>query len=112
MPSSTPELNVPKVQSVTVGRSKLTFQLADGRSVSAPLDWYPRLKAGTLAERKHWELIGAGFGVHWPDLDEDISVEGLLLGKRSMESDRSFRAWLARRPKKKANRHAHTTGHA
>jgi hypothetical protein len=103
MPSSTVELNVPAVIAVRVGRSKLTFDLADGRSVSAPLDWHPRLKAGTLQERKNWRIIGAGFGVHWPDLDEDISVEGMLLGKRSLESERSIQAWLARRPKKRSN---------
>ena len=103
MPSSTLELNAPAVHSVSVGRLKSTFELVDGRSVSAPLDWFPRLKAGTLQERKNWELIGAGFGVHWPDLDEDIHVESLLLGKKSLESERSFQAWLARRPKKKLN---------
>jgi hypothetical protein len=103
MPSSTLELNPPKVLSVSVGRSTLTFELADGRSVTAPLDWYPRLKTGTARERKNWQLIGAGFGVHWPELDEDISVEALLLGKKSLESERSFQSWLARRPKRRSN---------
>ena len=101
MPSSTPipELQVPAVRSVSTSRtrSSLTFELEDGRSVTVPLDWFPRLKEGTEKERKNWQLIGSGHGVHWPDLDEDISVESLVLGRRSMESDRSFRAWLERR---------------
>lgn len=67
----------------------------------APVEWFPRLTHGTLRERRNWELIGAGFGVHWPDLDEDISVENMLLGQMSVESERSFRAWLDRRPKRR-----------
>jgi hypothetical protein len=82
---------------------RLTFELEDGRSVSAPLDWFPRLKEATSRERKNWKLVGAGFGVHWPDLDEDISVENMLMGQRSMESERSFQGWLAHRPRKKRN---------
>lgn len=92
------ELTVPAVHSVRVDQSMLTFVLEDGRSVSAPLEWFPRLQEGTAEERGRWEPIGAGYGVHWPDLDEDISVEGMLAGRRSMEGERSFRAWLDRRP--------------
>jgi hypothetical protein len=55
------------------------IDLADGRSISAPLAWYPRLDHGTAAERANWRLIGRGEGVHWPDLDEDISVDNLLV---------------------------------
>ena len=103
MTSSNLELRVPAIQSVSVGRLRLTFELEDGRTVTAPLDWFPRLKQATAHERKNWELIGAGFGVHWPDLDEDISVENMLLGQRSMESERSFQNWLAKRAKRNHN---------
>jgi len=75
----------------------LTVDLADGRSISAPLAWYPRLGHGTAAERANWRLIGRGEGVHWPDLDEDISVDNLLSGARSGESPKSFERWLAAR---------------
>lgn len=104
MPSSTPEVQTPGVRSVRVTKSSVTFVLEDGRSVSAPLSWFPRLEAGTPKERDHWELIGVGRGVHWPDLDEDISVENLLKGQRSQESKRSFQAWLAARPRRQKPR--------
>jgi hypothetical protein len=80
----------------------LTFKLSDGRAISAPLGWYPRLMQGTPAERNHWEL-GCGVGVHWPDLDEDISVENLLKGQRSGESQRSFQRWLDSRKQRIAS---------
>ena len=99
MTSSTLELLVPAIRSVTVTGSILTFEVEDGRSVSAPLDWFPRLQAGTVEERSHWTLIGAGYGAHWPDLDVDIRVESLLAGRRSLEGQRSFQAWLERRSK-------------
>ena len=82
---------------VTINDLTLTFHLADGRSVSAPIEWYPRLAHGTPSERNRWELIGRGLGVHWPDLDEDISVENLLSGCPSGESQRSFARWLGAR---------------
>ncbi len=72
----------------------LTVELSDGRILSVPLAWYPRLSHGTAEERNNWRLIGAGRGIHWPDLDEDISVEGLLAGKASGESQTSFKKWL------------------
>lgn len=84
-------------QAVAVSDDTLTVDLADGRSISAPLTWYPRLAHGSAAERANWRLIGRGEGVHWPDLDEDISVENLLTAARSGESDRSFKQWLASR---------------
>lgn len=71
----------------------LTVDLDDGRSVSAPLAWYPRLLRGTAAERGNWRLIGCGEGIHWPDLDEDISVESLIFGRKSGESPDSLRRW-------------------
>jgi hypothetical protein len=101
MTSSTLELLIPAIRSVTVTRSTLTFEVEDGRSVSVPLEWYPRLRAGSVKERANWVLIGAGYGVHWPDLDEDISIEALLAGRRSLESERSFLKWLEQRPKRR-----------
>jgi hypothetical protein len=71
--------------------------LADGRSIAVPLAWYPRLAAATDAERNSWRFIGRGEGIHWPDLDEDVSVENLLSGAQSGESRRSFTHWLASR---------------
>jgi Protein of unknown function (DUF2442) len=82
---------------VSVTTDTLTLDLSDGRSVSAPLSWYPRLLHGTLEERGHWRLIGQGRGIHWPDLDEDVSVENVLAGKPSAESQSSLRKWLAAR---------------
>ena len=104
MTTSVPELDVPAVQSVSIGKHRLIFQLADGRAVIAPLEWFPRLVSGTVRERRNWELIGAGFGVHWPDLDEDISVENMIRGRRSQESPRSFQNWLEQRPKRRRPR--------
>ena len=75
----------------------MTMHLNNGRISSVPLAWYPRLFHGTPKERQHYELIGDGEGIHWPDLDEDISVEGLLAGKRSAESDSSLSQWLKKR---------------
>jgi len=83
-----------RAQNVVVGEDTLEVDLSDGRSISAPLAWYPRLLNGTAAERRNWRLIGGGEGIHWPDLDEDISVENLLSGKPSGESQRSFLRWL------------------
>jgi hypothetical protein len=82
---------------VQVTADTLTVDLSDGRSISVPLAWYPRLSHGTAAERANWRLIGRGEGVHWPDLDEDISVDNLLGGARSGESPKSFERWLAAR---------------
>jgi hypothetical protein len=75
----------------------LTVTLSDGRRLSVPLNWYPRLKHGTPAERNEWRLIGRGEGVHWPDLDEDLSLDGFLAGRRSNEKSASIRRWLATR---------------
>jgi hypothetical protein len=80
-----------------VTRDALVVELHDGRSVSVPLEWYPRLAEGRPSERRKWELIGPGIGIHWPDLDEDISVEGLLLGLPSTESAASLQRWRTAR---------------
>jgi hypothetical protein len=101
MIASIPELEVPLVADVCVGPRRLSFHFADGRIVSVPIEWFPRLTHGSKRERRNWELVGAGFGVHWPDLDEDVSVENMLLGQRSVESERSLRAWLDGRPRRR-----------
>jgi hypothetical protein len=88
----------PLIESVEVGDTRLTVTLVDGRSVSVPLEWYPRLQHGSADERGNYELIGGGHGIHWPDLDEDINVEGILAGRRSGESERSLARWLTSRP--------------
>lgn len=88
------------VQSVMVTEDTVTFELSDSRSVSAPLAWYPRLLYATQAERDYWRIIGNGEGIHWPDLDEDISVENVLWGKPSGESQRSLKRWLENRVSK------------
>lgn len=80
----------------------LVVDLDDGRTLSVPLAWYPRLLHGTPAERGHWRLVGRGEGVHWPDLDEDVSVEGLLAGRPSGESQRSLQRWLEGRGRRGA----------
>jgi hypothetical protein len=85
-------------QAVRFSDDSMTVHLDDGRTLSVPLAWYPRLLHGTSEDREHFELIGDGEGIHWPDLDEDISVEGLLAGRRSAESDASLSRWLATRP--------------
>ena len=88
-----------RATSVTVTDEALSVELIDGRSLSVPLGWYPRLRHGTTAERDHCEFIGEGRGIHWPDLDEDISVEGLIAGRPSGESASSFKRWLEFRVK-------------
>jgi len=91
------EIRTAIVQHVTVTEDALTVDLADGRTISVPLAWYPRLFYGTPEERKNWRVIGEGEGIHWSDLDEDISVENLVLGKPSGESQRSLKQWLEQR---------------
>jgi hypothetical protein len=85
------------INSVTVTDEALTVDLSDGRTISLPLAWYPRLLAGTPAERQQWRFIGRGQGIHWPALDEDISVANILAGQPSSESQRSLQRWLAQR---------------
>ena len=97
MTTSAPGLRVPDAVAVAVSESTLSVELSDGRTISVPLEWFPRLVHGTPEERSKWRFIGRGHGIHWDDLDEDISVEGLLAGRPSGESQNSFRNWLARR---------------
>ena len=79
---------------VQVTKEALVVDLFDGRSVSVPLVWYPRLVHASPEERNQFRLIGSGEGIHWDLLDEDISVEGIVAGRRSLESAESFRRWL------------------
>lgn len=94
------EITLARVLNVAVTDDTLSVDLEDGRTVSVPIGWYPRLAHGTDAERSNFKISGAGYGVHWPDLDEDIGVEGLLLGRRSLESPASFERWLKGRKEK------------
>ena len=91
------EIREALAQGVTASDEALTVDLADGRTITVPLAWFPRLAHGTPAERANWHLIGGGAGIHWPDLDEDISVESLLAGRRSGETQTSLRRWLQAR---------------
>lgn len=97
MTSSPTELRHVLAQRVMVTDEALIVDLVDGRTLSVPLTWYPRLFHGTPAERSEWQLISRGEGIHWPRLDEDISIEGLLAGRRSGESQTSLQRWLRSR---------------
>lgn len=110
MSTSAIEMEVPFAENVTISVDTLCVELSDGRTISVPLAWYPRLLRATSAERKRWRLIGRGLGIHWEDLDEDISVEGLLAGKPSGESQASFSNWLAKRSSRLTTRSTRTRG--
>ncbi|MCP4166803.1 MAG: DUF2442 domain-containing protein [Chloroflexi bacterium] len=91
------ELSAIKASEVYITDDTLAVDLSDGRTLYVPLIWYPRLWHGTQEEREKWRLIGDGEGIHWPELDEDISIEGLIWGKPSGESQRSLQRWLEKR---------------
>ena len=97
MSSSALEVREALAVHVEVSDDTLSVELSDGRTIAAPLDWYPRLAHGTADERNAWRLIGRGRGIHWPAIDEDISVANLLAGQPSAESQSSFKKWLAGR---------------
>ncbi len=84
-------------EQVEVTGDTLSVELRDGRTISVPVGWYPRLAHGTDEERKQWRFVGGGRGIHWPELDEDVSIENLLAGKPSGESQSSFKRWLESR---------------
>ena len=94
MSTSVTESNVARGKQLWLSEDALRLDLADGRSISIPLAWYPRLLHGRPDERTNWQWIGDNEGIHWPDLDEDISVEGIIAGRRSGESQRSLGRWL------------------
>ncbi|MBM4091250.1 MAG: DUF2442 domain-containing protein [Planctomycetes bacterium] len=97
MTSSTVDTQHVRVTTVVVADDLLTVGLSDGRTISVPLSWYPRLCHGSSDERAEWRLIGGGRGIHWSRLDEDISVENLIFGKPSAESQASLKRWLGNR---------------
>lgn len=98
------DIEAARAKSVRVTSKELSVELVDGRTITAPLDWYPRLAHGTPKERRNWQLIGLGEGIHWPDLDEDISVEGLLAGRRSGEIRGSWQRWFKLRGVERSSR--------
>jgi hypothetical protein len=98
--------NDPLAVQVSLSSQHLTLELADGRRVLVPLGWYPRLMNGSKAERRNWRLLGDGYAIEWPDLDEHIGVEGLLAGHPSGESVHSLNRWLASRAKQKKKKKA------
>lgn len=97
MSTSPSELGAALAQHVAITDDALVVDLVDGRTVSVPISWYPRLVHAAPSERNNWRLIGRGEGIHWPDLDEDISVVGLLAGRPSGETQSSLRRWLESR---------------
>ena len=97
MSISAVEIEIPLALAVRITQDSLHVDLADGRTISVPLAWYPRLLHATTDERKNWRLIGMGRGIHWEAIDEDISVEGLLAGRASGESQASFKKWITSR---------------
>ena len=84
-------------RNVVVDEESVAVELDDERTISVPVAWYPRLLHATPAERNNWRLIAKGEGIHWSDLDEDISIENILFGKPSGESQRSLKQWLGTR---------------
>jgi hypothetical protein len=92
-----------RATAVRLTEDALVFDLADGRTVAAPLSWYPRLLQGSPQERAHHRLVGEGEGIHWPDLDEDVSVENILAGRASGEGPKSFARWLEARSARSEN---------
>jgi len=101
---SAADITVPTAQSVRVTEDTLSVDLSDGRTISVPLAWFPRLAHATRKQRSQWRLIGRGHGIHWPLIDEDVSVEGLLAGRPSGESQESFKRWLTRRSTRSTER--------
>lgn len=97
MSTSLLEAMLPEVLDVAVSNETLSVELSDGRTLSVPTGWYPRLAYATDDERAHWTIIDQGHGVHWRDLDEDVSLDGLLGGRPSGESQGSLKKWLAQR---------------
>lgn len=98
------EIEIPLARSVTVTSDTLHVDLSDGRTISVPLAWYPRLAHAMADERERWRLIAQGRGIHWESIDEDISVEGLLAGRPSGESQSSFKHWLSSRSSRPTTR--------
>jgi hypothetical protein len=101
MTTSATDLATPAAVAARVDDDALIVELGDGRSISAPLAWYPRLLHASRAERENLRLSGGGRGIHWPDIDEDISIESILAGGPSMECPASLKRWLDARATRK-----------
>jgi hypothetical protein len=97
MDSSATDISTPRAIGVTINDEALSLDLEDGRTIAVPLAWYPRLQHATSDERANWRFINRGSGIHWPNLDEDVSVAALLAGRRSAESSDSLAHWLRSR---------------
>ena len=97
MSSSTIDVTMANASTVSVSDDYLTVSLEDGRKISIPLSWYPRLFHATEEERRNFRLIGNGSGIHWEDLDEDISIEGIIAGHQSQETQASLDRWIENR---------------
>ena len=103
MSSSGVDIQEARALSLSLSDEAVSVDLVDGRTVIVPLVWYPRLWHGSKQERNNFEIFGDGAYVHWPELDEDLTVAGLLEGKRSGEVSSSLKKWLAsRKPAKQA----------
>ena len=98
MSTSASKIPRPTAVRVDVTQDALVVDLSDGRTLSVPLAWYPRLEHATRDERAAWALIGGGTGIHWEAIDEDVSVDALIGGRASSESQASLKRWLATRP--------------
>ena len=92
------KIDLPYAESVMITEDTLNVDLSDGRTISVPLTWFPRLVHATQEQLGNWRLIGRGHGIHWDDIDEDISIEGLIAGRPSGESQSSFKKWLETHP--------------
>jgi hypothetical protein len=104
MSSSIAEIQEARAQSVRLTDDAVTVDLVDGRTIIVPLVWFPRLWHGTPRERNHFEIFGDGAYLHWPDLDEDLTIAGLLAGRRSGEGRQSLKKWLDGRKAKQRKR--------
>lgn len=91
------EISKSLIERVSFTEDSLIVDLSDGRTITLPLAWYPRLTHATYKERENWRVIGRGEGIHWPELDEDISIENIIIGRPSGETQRSINAWLNQR---------------
>ena len=100
------EIELPRAEDVRVTNDSLVVDLSDGRTIAVPLEWFPRLLHATPEERNNWRFIGRGHGIHWEEIDEDISVEGLVAGRPSGESQRSFKKWIEQRQARVTKRSA------
>jgi hypothetical protein len=90
-------LEIPKIRQVRITDDTLSVDLSDGRTISVPVVWYPRLLNASVEERNDWRLIADGEGIHWTQLDEDISIKNLIIGQPSAESQKSLQRWLNKR---------------